>query len=195
MAPLQDTWYLEITLHLIHGSLGEDSSTFLSIFSLSRSNATFDTGLSTMLFLPAWSILPILNLTLHTNPFSSQPLLMVFASCKITISPAFKLPLVFVHFFFFLKWLQEFVLPATPEFIRYVLNPPPYSATVWIRFRRIFWRWQDYLWLKSKIVLPSPGDFKMVKRMRWRQGQTTDQITNVVSCQRSGIQDSLCLCH
>ena len=100
MAPLQDTWYLEITLHLIHGSLGEDSSTFLSIFSLSRSNATFDTGLSTMLFLPAWSILPILNLTLHTNPFSSQSLLMVFASCKITISPAFKLPLVFVHFFF-----------------------------------------------------------------------------------------------
>ena len=65
-----------------------------------------------MLFLPAWSTLPIFNLTLRTNPFSSQCVcmtlricqlfLMVFASCKITISPTFKFLLVFVHFF--LSW-------------------------------------------------------------------------------------------
>ena len=107
MAPLQDMWHLEITLHLIHGSLGGDSSTFSSTSSLSRSNTTF--GLSTMLFLPAWSTLPIFNLTLRTNPFSSQCVcmtlricqlfLMVFASCKITMSPTFKFLLVFVHFF------------------------------------------------------------------------------------------------
>ena len=112
MAPLQDTWYLEITLHFIRGSIGRDSSTFLSISSISRSNATCDTGRSTMLFLPAWLTLPVFNLTLRTNSFSSQyvsmnlhmcqSFLMVFASCKITISPTFKFLLVF--FRFFLSW-------------------------------------------------------------------------------------------
>ena len=125
MAPLQDMWYLEITLHVIHGSLGRDLSKFLSTSSLLRSNTAFDTGLSTMLFLPAWSTLPIFNLTLHTNPFWSQyvcmpqhicqSFLVVFASCKITISPTFKFLLVFVHFFLtwsdcknsFLQWHQN----------------------------------------------------------------------------------------
>ena len=65
-----------------------------------------------MFFLPAWSTLQISNFTLHTNPFSSQYVsmtlhmcqssLMVFASCKITISPTFKFLLVFLHFF--LSW-------------------------------------------------------------------------------------------
>ena len=50
-----------------------------------------------MLFLPAWSTLLIFNLTLRINSFSSQyfsmtlhicqSFLVVFASCKITISP------------------------------------------------------------------------------------------------------------
>ena len=75
MAPPQDTWYLEITLHLISDFLSRDSSTFSSTSSLSRSNTIFDTGLSTMLFLPAWSTLLIFNLTLtqtlsHQNMFA-----------------------------------------------------------------------------------------------------------------------------
>ena len=109
MAPGQDVWYPEITFHLIHGSHGGDSCTFSSTSSLSRSSTTFDIGLSPMLFLPVWLTLPIFNLTLCTDPFSSQyvcmtlhicqSLLMVFASCKITISLAFKFLLVFVYFF------------------------------------------------------------------------------------------------
>ena len=112
MVPLQDTWYLEIILHLIRASIGGDSSTFSLTSSFSRSNTTFDTGRSTILFLSAWLTLPIFNLTLRTNTFSSQYVsmtlhicqwfLMVFASCKITISPALKFLLVFVHFL--LSW-------------------------------------------------------------------------------------------
>ena len=78
-----------------------------------------------MLFLSVWLILSIFNLTLRTNPFSSQyacmtlyicqSFLMVFASCKITISPTFKFLLVFVQFFLswsdcknsFLQWHQN----------------------------------------------------------------------------------------
>ena len=77
-----------------------------------------------MLFLPPWSTLPIFNLTLRTNPFSlqyvfmtlhiCQSFLMVFASCKITISPTLKFLLVFVPFLPFSKWLQVF-LPAESE--------------------------------------------------------------------------------
>ena len=113
LAPHQDMWYIEITLHLIYHSLGGDLSTFSSTSSFSRSNTTFDTGLFMslfmVLFLPAWSTLPIFNLTLHTNHLSSQYVYitlhicqsfpMVFASCKITISPTIKFFLVFMHFF------------------------------------------------------------------------------------------------
>ena len=110
MAPLQDTCYLEMILHLIHGSLGGYSSTFSSTFpSLSRSNTTFDTGLSTMLLLSARSTLPIFNHTSRTNPLSSQyvcmtlhisqSFLMVFVSRKITMSRTFKFLFMFVHFF------------------------------------------------------------------------------------------------
>ena len=69
MAPPQDTWYLEITLHLIHGSLDWDWSTLSSTASLSKSSTAFDTGLSTILFLPTCSALPIFNLTLRTSDF------------------------------------------------------------------------------------------------------------------------------
>ena len=65
-----------------------------------------------MLFLPAWLTVPVFNLTLCTNPFSSkyvsmtlhmcQSFMMLFASCKITISPTFKFLLVLFHFF--LSW-------------------------------------------------------------------------------------------
>ena len=91
----------------------QDSGILKSTSSLSRSNTTFDTGRSTMLFLPARSTLSIFNLTLRTNPFSSkyvfmtlhrsQSFLMVLASCKITISPTFKFLLFYVHFFFSLS--------------------------------------------------------------------------------------------
>ena len=109
IAPLQDMWYLEIILYLIRGSIGGDWSTFSSTSLPSRSNTTFDTGRSAMLFLPAWSTLPIFNVTLCTKPFSSQYVsmtlhmgqssLMVFATCKITISPTFKFLLMFVNHF------------------------------------------------------------------------------------------------
>ena len=125
MAPREDVLYPAITFHLIHGLLGGDSWTFSSTSSLSRSSITFDIGLSMMLFLPAWLTLPIFNLALCTNPFLSQyvcmtlhifqSFLMVFASCKITISLIFKFLLVFVHFFLccsdcinsFLQWHQN----------------------------------------------------------------------------------------
>ena len=77
MAPLQDMWYREVIFHLICGSLGGDLSMFSSTSSLSRSNTTFDTGLSTMLFLPAWLTLPIFNLTLCTNPFHDSTYLPI----------------------------------------------------------------------------------------------------------------------
>lgn len=110
MAPLQDRWYLETILHLIHGFLYGDSSKFSSTSSsFSRSNM-IDTGLSTMLFMSLWSTLAIFDLTRHTNPFSWQYFcmtlhiwqlsLMVFASCKIITSATFKFFSVFVHFFF-----------------------------------------------------------------------------------------------
>ena len=88
--PLQcvNTWppfkigYIKITLHLTHGSLGRDLSTFSSTSSLSKSNATFETGLSTMLFLSPWLTLPIFNLTLHTSLFSSQYVSMTLHICQ-----------------------------------------------------------------------------------------------------------------
>ena len=139
MAPLQDRWYLGPKLHLIHGFLYGDSSTFSSASSsFSRSNM-IDTGLSTMLFMSPWSTLPIFNLTLHTNSFSSQYFrmtlhicqlsLMVFASCKIITSATFKFFSVFVHFNFF-EVIARILSLATSELIHYVLNRPPFSTAV-----------------------------------------------------------------
>ena len=69
-------------------------------------------GLLTMLLLSTRLTLPIFNLTLHTNPLSSQyvsttlqicqSFLMVFASSKISMSPTLQVPFMFVHFF--LSW-------------------------------------------------------------------------------------------
>ena len=80
---------------------------FYILLLLSRSNTTFDTGLSTMLLLSSQLTLPIFNLTLHRNSLSSQYIcmtlqicqsfLMVFTSCKITMSPTFTFLLEFVH--------------------------------------------------------------------------------------------------
>ena len=85
LAPHQDMWYIEITLHLIYHSLGGDSSTFSSTSSLSRNKTTFYTGLFMglfmVLFLPAWSTLPIFSLTLHTNPLSSQYVCLTLHIC------------------------------------------------------------------------------------------------------------------
>ena len=139
MTALQDRWYLETILHLIHGFLYGDSSKFSSTSSsFSRSNM-IDTGLSTMLFMSRWSTLPIFDLTLPANPFSSQYFymtlhicqisLMVFATCKIITSATFKFFSVFVHFFF-LEVIAIILFIATPELIHYVLNQPPFTTAV-----------------------------------------------------------------
>ena len=187
MAPLQYTCYLEIISYLILGSLGGDSSTFSSTSSsLSRSNTTFDTGLYTMLFPSTWSTLPIFSLTLRTNPFwsqnvwmtlhTSQSFLMVFASCRTAISPTFKFVLVFVYFF--LSWgdcKNSFLQQHQNSFTRF-------------RLLRLYKSGLEKSPRGGKIIF----DFMV----RWsRQGQTAGRITNVVSCQESGIQDYLCLCH
>ena len=141
MAPLQDMWYIEIKLHLTYDSLGRDSSTFSSTSSFSRSNTTFDTGLFMVLFLAAWStLLPIFNLTLRTNPLSSQyvcitlhicrSFLMVFTFLQDHNISNLQVPFSVCAFFPFLKWLQEFLPSATPEFIHCVLNPRPSSVAV-----------------------------------------------------------------
>ena len=96
----QGMCYLEILLHLTHGVLKGIWTHFHQLpSSLSRNNLTFVTGASAMLFLPVGLTIPIFNLTLCTNPLSSQNVcmtlhicqsfLMVFASCKIMMSPTF----------------------------------------------------------------------------------------------------------
>ena len=126
MAPLQDTWYLEIILHLIHGSNGRDSSMFLSTFSLlSGSNTTSDTGLSTMLLLPA-------------TPYKSS--VTKKCLCDFTHLPIipddvcflqdhnvsnFEVPFNVCPFFPFLKWLQKKIPSPRPKFVQYVLDTPP----------------------------------------------------------------------
>ena len=121
MAPLQDVWYLEIILHLIHGSLGGYSSTFSSTFSLlSKRNAIFDTSLSKMLLL---FTLRIFNPTLCKNSllpqyvgmslYICQSLLKKFTFCKIRISesPTFKFLSISV-----VEVIAR-IPPATPEFV------------------------------------------------------------------------------
>ena len=158
MAPLQDIRYLENILHLIHDSPGGYLSFFSSTSSLWRSNTTFDTGLSTVLLLSTRSTLQIFNLTLRTNPLSSQyvcvtlkicqSFLMVFASCKITISPTFKFLLVFVHFF--LSWID------CNSFLQWQQN----SFTM-------CWTCLHLLQLYKSGLEKSPGDGKVISLISW----------------------------
>ena len=133
-----------------------------------------------------FSILHFVHTLYHHNMFallctSADHSWWCLLSCKITISPTFKFLLVFVHFF--LSWSD-----CKNSFLQPLQN----SFTV-------CWTHVHLLWLYNSGLEKSPEGGKiifdfMVKRFDG-DGQTTGRIANAVSCQRSGIQDSLCLCH
>ena len=119
MAPLQGRWYCWNHIVLTSWILGEDSSTLLSTFFFS-----FNTDIR------YWSLHNVIaackvKITLRKNCFSVQYVYIILHICKFYTScfsqdddvSNLQVPFNVCPFLSFLKWLQDFFLPVTPEFV------------------------------------------------------------------------------